>query len=169
MGSLARYALVLAAIALAAGVGAVVGDWSGDEPSPSASPDERVSGTPTPYQGRLGALVGGLAGLREKGFAELRRADDQPAQIRAIDSLTTAYDATADALADMTAPQSIRGEHAAAEAAVADTLSAYRALGLAAERGDREAYESAREAVRRAEAASAARLTATLNAAGGQS
>ena len=170
MESPARYALALAAVALAVGAGVLVGGWSGDEDSSLPAPPADSSPAPArAYQGELGAIVGGLAGLREKRLAELRRAEDQQEQGRAIGSLITAYDATADALSDMNAPQAIRAEHAAAEAAVADVVSAYRELRRAAERGDRDAYDAARQAVRRAEAASAQRLTATLNAAGGRS
>ena len=166
MASFTRRAVVIGAVALAAGAGVLFGQWSDDDAaSPPPRPAASSPAQPTRYQGELGAIVGGLAGLREEGLADLRRADDQQGQLRAIDSLITAYDATADALADMTAPQSVRAGHAAAEAAVADVVLAYRALGLAAKRGDPEAYDRAREAVRSAEAASAARLTATLNVA----
>jgi hypothetical protein len=170
VGSLARFALVLVAVALAAGAGALLGERSRDE-EPSASPPRAPSSParPTAYHGQLGAIVGGLAVLREERLAELRRADDPQAQARVIDSLVTAYDATAGALTDMNPPESIRAEHAAAETAVADLVSAYRELGQAADRGDRDAYDRAREAVRSADAASGDRLAATLNAAGDQS
>jgi hypothetical protein len=163
LSSSSRKARVAAAVLLAAIAGTLLGRWSQDDADTVVEPVATPPSNAVAYETSLADAVTVLADARVIELDRLRSAGRPGVQARAIAGLEAAYEAAAAELSRIDPPALAARPHAASVIALRGASQAYRRVGAAAAAGDRGGFAGARAGVRRAEAACARRLAATLN------
>jgi hypothetical protein len=105
------------------------------------------------YLAKLDKAMSRLNRDRQSGSAALRKAKGQEGQAKAAASLAQAYGRARRPLRGDPVSPAVRGAAASVQSALTRTQAAYTRLGAAAKRGNSRAYGSARDDVRKGEAA----------------
>jgi protein kinase-like protein len=105
------------------------------------------------YLAKLDKATAQLNKDRKSGSAALRKAKGQDGQAKAAASLAKAYGRARSSLRGDPVSPAVRGAAASVQSALTQTQAAYTRLSAAAKRGNSGAYGSARQAVKKGEAA----------------
>ena len=163
----ARIGIIAGIVAVAAAVGLLAGITTEDDEGVTAlAPDQAPPPSQPEYVSTLRDELETLAATRTAELQRLREARTSARLATASSALAGAYRKSATLVARPQLPASLEPSREAAVKALSGAAIAYRRLGAAATGDNRSRYESAREAVRRAEESLARSLEANLNAVG---